>query len=285
MSGPSLARRDTHHAIHEAAFAEAEELTHLLRQQMRAGEIERSLALAGVLLEHWQTRTLRHAEAEEAGWYRDLAAAHPNLRDDIISLTRDHEILRLLASEIQGILATHGMGAGIVERFEAMLLVNAIHSREEERRLLGVSEVDASAGITATTSTESADQHVARSPTPLVIARPSLYARLIERLRERGVNPGDIHAEALDLAGQPRLRVAYGDSFHQNLERELPQEGDVAAEAALIDAICDTCAPATRAEYYHALDMPEMEDVTGSGALPMTFTVRNGKREHHGRDD
>ena len=283
MSGPSLARRETHHAIHEAAFAEAEELTQLLRQRVRAGDTERGLALAGVLLEHWQTRTLRHAEAEETGWYRDLATEHPDLRDDIISLTRDHELLRLLAGEIQGILAARGMVAGIVERFEAMLLLNAIHSREEERRLFGDTHADATLSPIGA-STESVDQRNTRSPMPLVVARPPLYARLIERLRERGVNPGDIQAEVLDPGGEPRLRVGYGDDYRQTLEHAFPRAGDEAAETALIDAICDTCAPAVQADYYHALDIPQMGGATRSGIHPLTFTIRNGKRDHDGRD-
>ncbi len=279
MSGPSLTRRETHHAIHEAAFAEAEELTQLLRHQMRAGEIEQALALAGVLLESWQTRSLRHAEAEESGWYRDLIAERPDLRDDIISLTRDHELLRLLAGEIQGILAAHGMSSGIVERFEAMLLISAIHSREEERRLLGATQTDAGASPIATTLGENAGQRDMPAAAPLIIARPPLYARLIEGLRERGVNPGDIQAEALNLAGEPRLRVAYGDGYRQTLERELPQESDEAVEAALIDSICDSCAPAAQVEYYRALDLPEMGGATRSGEQSITLPMRNRKRD------
>lgn len=285
MSGPSLARRETHHAIHEAAFAEAEELTQLLAQQLRAGEMERALALAGVLLESWQTRTLRHAEAEETGWYRDLVAEHPDLRDDIIGLTRDHELLRLLAGEVQGILAARGMGAGILERFEAMLLLSAIHSREEERCLFGDIRADASAGPLTTAVAENGGQRPTHSSAPLVVARPSLYARLIDRLRERGVNPGDIQADALDLAGEPRLRIAYGESYRQTLERQLPREGDTAAEKALIDAICDTCAPVMQAEYYHALDMPALGGATRLGAQSLTFTLRNEKRGSDARDD
>jgi succinate dehydrogenase / fumarate reductase iron-sulfur subunit len=68
-----------------------------------------------VLIEHWQTRTLRHADAEETGWYRELLAERPELHDDIIALTRDHELLRILMAEIQGIFSARGIAAGIVE--------------------------------------------------------------------------------------------------------------------------------------------------------------------------
>lgn len=68
-----------------------------------------------MLIEHWQTRTLRHADAEETGWYRELLAERPELHDDIIALTRDHELLRILMAEIQGIFSARGIAAGIVE--------------------------------------------------------------------------------------------------------------------------------------------------------------------------
>src|SRR6185312_10493149 len=104
MSGPGLNQRDAHHAIHQAAFREAERLTLLLRRALRAGDQQQALQVAGVLIEHWQTRTLHHAEAEESGWYREVITERPELQTDVVALTRDHELLRLLLAEIQGIL-------------------------------------------------------------------------------------------------------------------------------------------------------------------------------------
>ncbi|HEX6817132.1 MAG TPA: hemerythrin domain-containing protein, partial [Ktedonobacterales bacterium] len=194
MSGPGLNQRDAHHAIHQAAFSEAEQLTLLLRRALRTGDQQQALQVAGVLIEHWQTRTLRHAEAEETGWYREILAERPELQTDIIALTRDHELLRMLLAEIQGILSARGIASGVVERFEAMLLLNGIHSREEERYLLdGETIVEVPGDVDGTNGASppseppiapsdavgqgAATQHdILAVPVPLAVARPALHA-------------------------------------------------------------------------------------------------------------
>lgn len=135
MSGPGLTHHDTHHAIHQAAFAEAEQLTRLLRERAtraNGGKEDEMLELADILVEHWKTRTLAHAEAEEDGLYKEIVRQDPSKFPEIQQLVRDHTLLRSLLFEIEGILAVRGWSTGIVERFEAMLLVNSIHSRDEE---------------------------------------------------------------------------------------------------------------------------------------------------------
>lgn len=219
VSGPGLSQKDAHHAIHQAAFHEAEQLTLALRQALRAGDQQHALQLAAVLIEHWQTRTLRHADAEETGWYRELLAERPELHDDIIALTRDHELLRILMAEIQGIFSARGIAAGIVERFEAMLLLNGIHSRTEEHRLLGGEGDDVAPGIADSAHhvsshrdppsaamdsdlQQDAPEHDAgAAPIPLAVARPVLYERLSGLLRERGLHGGAILPEVLAEAG------------------------------------------------------------------------------------
>ncbi len=86
MSGPGLNQRDAHHAIHQAAFAEAEQLTLLLRRALRSSDQQRALQVAAALIEHWQTRTLHHAEAEETGWYREVLAERPERQADVSAL-------------------------------------------------------------------------------------------------------------------------------------------------------------------------------------------------------
>lgn len=270
MSGPGLNQHDAHHAIHQAAFHEAEQLTLALRQALRVGDKSQALQVAAVLIEQWQTRTLRHAEAEETGWYRDLLAERPELQNDLIALTHDHDLLRILLDEIQGILAARGIESGVVERFEAMLLLNSIHSRTEERRLLGEpsdSETPGESDGAHDTTPVAADS----APEPLAIARPALYTRMNVLLSERGLNPADILAELRGgEAGQTILYVAFGQEYRQTMEWPLPDEhvdeqadassdessAVTAAEEVILTKIAEACERATQADYHARMRTP-----------------------------
>lgn len=278
MSGPGINQRDAHHAIHQAAFHEAEQLTLLLRRALRAGDQQRALQVAAILIEHWQTRTLRHAEAEETGWYREILDEQPELQADVIALTRDHELLRLLLTEIQGILSTRGIVSGVVERFEAMLLLNGIHSREEEHRLLGGEPIvaepgdgDSTYGITqpgepSRTTPEGAPdpQRDARpAPVPLAVALPALHAQLAGLLRQRGLSPADLIAELrTDPAEQAVLHVAYGREYAQTMEWPLEAGASAAASEAteatenMLRQIVEACERATQADYHARMRTP-----------------------------
>jgi hypothetical protein len=270
MAGPGLNQHDAHHAIHQAAFYEAERLTLQLRRALRQGDQQQALQVASVLIEHWQTRTLRHAEAEETGWYREALAERPELQNDVTVLTRDHELLRLLLGEAQGILTARGIASGVVERFEAMLLVNSIHSREEERRLFGgetiVEEPRDGAGShgesqpdepPGATPDDGATANTLAAPVPLAIARPALHAQLVELLRQRGLSPADLLADLrVDTAGQTHLHVAYGHAFAQAMERPLETEVTAEASETMLKQIVEACEQATKADYHTRMRTP-----------------------------
>src|SRR5699024_9169857 len=101
MSGPGLRHVDSHSAIHEAALIEATELTGLLKEVIEKEEMDKALELAFVIVEHWETRTLRHADSEEQGLYKEISESTPELKDDIVALTRDHDILRKIVASIK----------------------------------------------------------------------------------------------------------------------------------------------------------------------------------------
>ena len=138
MSGPALRQKDAHHAIHEAARNEAEEITLVLRHALKAQDSNLALETAFILIEHWETRTLRHAESEETGLYREIEEQYPHKAPDIRILERDHALMRILLDDIKQILYTSGPNALVLTHFEAMILLVGIHSREEEKRLLPV---------------------------------------------------------------------------------------------------------------------------------------------------
>ncbi|WP_373894838.1 hemerythrin domain-containing protein [Virgibacillus natechei] len=135
MSGPGLKHIDSHSAIHEAALNEAEELNNILENLFMNGQVEKALEAAYVAVEHWETRTLQHADSEEEGLYKDLVEESPELRDSIIELTRDHDLLRMLVKEIKEMLDSDGFSDAVLQRFQALVLVDLLHNQEEERIL------------------------------------------------------------------------------------------------------------------------------------------------------
>ncbi|HLQ71727.1 MAG TPA: hemerythrin domain-containing protein [Bacillota bacterium] len=135
MSGPALKHVDSHAAIHEAAYIEAKELTDLLEKVMKDGKMDKAHELAYVVIEHWETRTLRHADSEEEGLYKEIKKEQPEKSDDIVALTRDHDILRLLVKEIKAILADGAVNDAVLEKFHALLHVNLLHNQKEEEIL------------------------------------------------------------------------------------------------------------------------------------------------------
>src|SRR5690625_2431500 len=132
MSGPGLVHVDSHSAIHEAAIYEAEEINGILEKLLKDKQVEKALETAYIAIEHWESRTLKHADAEEEGLYKDLVNSYPELKDEIVGLTRDHTLLRILVKEIKEILDTKGMSEEVLQKFYALVHVDLIHNKEEE---------------------------------------------------------------------------------------------------------------------------------------------------------
>lgn len=136
LSGPALQQIDSHHAIHEAAHSEAAELTGIFDQAMADNSTDLALQTAYLLIEHWETRTLRHAEAEETGFYKNAVSEFPVLESIVIALTRDHELMRMTVEEIKSLLRVAGPSQAVQTRFHFLVLLERNHSRDEERRLV-----------------------------------------------------------------------------------------------------------------------------------------------------
>jgi nucleotide-binding universal stress UspA family protein len=135
MSGKGLKHVDSHSAIHEAALEEARELNGILGKLVSDNQMDKALEIAYITIEHWETRTLRHADAEEEGLYKELVVESPELKDEVIALTRDHDILRYLVKEIKQSLETEGFNKSVLEMFHTLVHVDAFHNQEEERIL------------------------------------------------------------------------------------------------------------------------------------------------------
>lgn len=135
MSGPGLKHVDSHSAIHEAAIHEAKELNEILSKLLMDNQKDKALETAYISVEHWETRTLRHAQSEEEGLYKEMVEENPDLKDSIVALTRDHNTMRWLVSEIKELLDSDGMSLEVLERFHTLVHVDLYHNQEEERLL------------------------------------------------------------------------------------------------------------------------------------------------------
>lgn len=135
-SGPSLRQLHAHHAIHQGGLTGAVTKTQEMEDLLRAKEFEVARQAADHLVEYWETRVISHADAEEDGFYREMLEQDPSLEDAIAKLTRDHDLLRIIAEDIKKLLKEEGLTYQVMQQFHALLVVNEIHSRDEERLLL-----------------------------------------------------------------------------------------------------------------------------------------------------
>lgn len=135
MTGPALKKQESHNAIHEAALNEARELNLLLSRSLEQQEYEKALELAYILIEHWETRTLRHAESEEKGLYKEIANHSKKKREKVITLSRDHDLMRKIVYEIKQMLEKEGITREVMKRFETLIIVDNLHNQDEEKLL------------------------------------------------------------------------------------------------------------------------------------------------------
>lgn len=133
--GPSLRQLHAHHAIHEGGIAGAIYKTEIFEKLF----IQEELKLAGEalddLLDYWLTRIISHADAEEDGFYQEVVEHKPDLQDTVNKLIRDHDLLRIIVADITRMREEEGLVPEILKKLEALIVVNEIHSRDEERLL------------------------------------------------------------------------------------------------------------------------------------------------------
>ncbi|WP_342505385.1 hypothetical protein [Sporosarcina sp. FSL K6-2383] len=134
-SGPALKQLSAHHAIHEGGLAGAVDKTNDMMDYLKKGDLETANRAADALIDYWLTRIIAHADSEEAGFYEEVATQKPELKDTVIQLTRDHDLLRIIVKDIEELREKENLSPGVLHRFHSLLVVNEIHSRDEERLL------------------------------------------------------------------------------------------------------------------------------------------------------
>ncbi len=137
MSGPSLRQLHAHHSIHEGGLSGAITKTEELEEFMQAGEHVVAKYAAHHLIDYWETRIISHADAEEeiGGFYDEKLNQQQELATAIIQLKRDHDLMKMILKNIKDTLATEELNDALLQQFQALIVLNNLHSREEERLL------------------------------------------------------------------------------------------------------------------------------------------------------
>ncbi|MDQ0157447.1 hemerythrin domain-containing protein [Robertmurraya andreesenii] len=136
MSGPSLKKVDAHSSIHEAALNEAKELRELYRHCLKKERQEKALQVAEITIEHWETRTLKHAEAEEEGLYKEMMEENPDLTEVVVQLTRDHNLMRNVVGQMKEYMMQKRVGEEFIRFMDALIVIDEIHNEDEMNKLL-----------------------------------------------------------------------------------------------------------------------------------------------------
>lgn len=137
MSGPSLRQLHAHHSIHEGGLSGAITKTEELEEFIQAGEHVVAKYAAHHLIDYWETRIISHADAEEeaGGFYDEKLNQQQELATAIIQLKRDHDLMKMILKNIKDTLTTEELNDAILQQFQALIVLNNLHSQEEERLL------------------------------------------------------------------------------------------------------------------------------------------------------
>ena len=139
-TGPGLRKTDSHSAIHEAALHEAKELRNIFRKCIEEGDKAKALQVAEVAIDHWESRTLKHADSEEEGLYKELKDKDPKLEKLINQLTRDHDLMRRIVATMKKSLETEEADHRMIPLLDSLIIIDEIHNDDEMNKLLADNE-------------------------------------------------------------------------------------------------------------------------------------------------
>jgi hypothetical protein len=136
LTGPSLRIQDAHSSIHEAALNEAKELKQLLQRTLEDGKSDKAIQIAEIFIEHWESRTLKHAESEEEGLYIDIVNEKPSMEKVVTQLTRDHELMRRILGLMKENLKSEKVNMDLIGFIDSLIIIDEIHNEDEMNKLL-----------------------------------------------------------------------------------------------------------------------------------------------------
>ncbi|WP_410993456.1 hypothetical protein [Bacillus cereus] len=135
-----MKKRDAHSSIHEAALNEARELRELFWACLQEEQKEKAIQVAEIIIEHWESRTLKHAEAEEEGLYKEIVEENNEMEKIIIQLTRDHDLMRRIVEEMKERLQIKEPDKQMIMLIDSLIIIDEIHNEDEMENLLSSSD-------------------------------------------------------------------------------------------------------------------------------------------------
>lgn len=135
-SGPALKQLTSHRAIHDAAQAQARELTEMVNHLYKEKREEECLKTANVLIEHWEEKIIAHADAEDEGFYKELLEEKKVPAKDLYMLMRDHDLFRQIIRDMkQQLSEKNHITTKQIYTFHALIVLNEYHHIGEEATL------------------------------------------------------------------------------------------------------------------------------------------------------
>lgn len=137
MTGPSLKQLQAHKQIHDTGLALAVQMTDDLIMNYKDYDEATLKQEVLAIVNFFESRIISHADAEEEaqGFYSEVVAENPEKADSVIQLKRDHDIMRQIITQVKHQIE-QGFSTNIFDYFRSIIIVNEIHSRDEERLLL-----------------------------------------------------------------------------------------------------------------------------------------------------
>lgn len=137
MTGPSLKQLQAHKQIHDTGLALAVQMTDDLIMNYKDYDEATLKQEVLAIVDFFESRIISHADAEEEaqGFYSEVVAENPEKAESVIQLKRDHDIMRQIITQVKHQIE-QGFSTNIFDYFRSIIIVNEIHSRDEERLLL-----------------------------------------------------------------------------------------------------------------------------------------------------
>lgn len=134
MSGPALRQIESHHAIHQSAWLEANDVLEHAAALRHTHDGDRFVRVVEVFLEVVEMRILSHAHEEELGLYDEWMKSNEMHGLSVASLVQEHEALRQIAVRVEMAMTDKNHDGAMVHMHE-FLRVLAEHANHEEELL------------------------------------------------------------------------------------------------------------------------------------------------------